>query len=456
MNFIERKYIVPHRDRFTDVSKKTVLGNASLAFTLLDPNGKPNLAVEIIGERPVKLNITRLDDAISQKLAEEVKEDVIILVGFFEEQIRNTTLFLAWREGEEIVPEKLTGKERKPINRLFLETQILLSVIFITVGIALFFVIGWPAPIILLAMQLVFVFYSNKFVARVADWRITERNPYIHLVEYHLPIAEHEDFRQKYSIKELEAIKKQIYDETLAKGGEINCDTVQRVLATHGFECSPQDLSTRKVNVYELVKKTVGRFNFPMPDIVISNTIIPNAAASGPSPSRGVVLITTGLLVQLSDEEILSVLGHEFGHLKGHDPLLLYGLTGAEFLLRFYILLPLFPTIFLSYLFLVYFWAVMTVIFFIAKFFEARADLVSAIVIGEPAVLAKALEKIGFKRLLYERSSTYRFQEWLSLDPHPPIYFRVNRLEKLKSPVKIRYPLAQSAKDVIKGFFASL
>jgi len=456
MNFIERKYIVPHKDRFTDVSKKTVLDNAFLAFTLLDLTGKPNLAVEIIGERPVKLNITRLDDAISQKLVEEVKEDVIILVGFFEEQIRNTTLFLAWREGEEIVPEKLTGKEKKPINRIFLETQILLSVIFITVGIALFFVIGWPAPIILLAMQLVFVFYSNKFVARVADWRITERNPYIHLVEYHLPIEEHEDFRQKYSKKELEAIKKQIYDETLAKGGEINCDTVQRVLATHGFECSPQDLSTRKVNVYELVKKTVSRFNFPMPDIVISNTIIPNAAASGPSPSRGVVLITTGLLVQLSDEEILGVLGHEFGHLKGHDPLLLYGLTGAEFLLRFYVLLPLFPTIFFSYLFLVYFWAVMTVIFFIAKFFEARADLVSAIVIGEPEVLAKALEKIGFKRLLYERSSTFRFQEWLSLDPHPPIYFRVNRLEKLKSPVEIRHPLAQSAKDVIKGFFASL
>lgn len=455
MNFIERKYIVPHRDRFADVSKKTILGNASLAFTLLDPTGKPNLAVEIIGERPIKLNITRLEDAISQKLVEEVKEDVVILVGFFEEQVRNTTLFLAWREGEEIVPEKLTGKEKKPINRIFLETQILLSVIFITVGIALFFVIGWPAPIILLAMQLVFVFYSNKFVARVADWRITERNPYIHLVEYHLPIEEHEDFRQKYSKKELEAIKKQIYDETLAKRGEINCDTVQRVLATHGFECSPQDLSTRKVNVYELVKKTVNRFNFPMPDIVISNTIIPNAAASGPSPSRGVVLITTGLLVQLSDEEILSVLGHEFGHLKGHDPLLLYGLTGAEFLLRFYVFLPLFPIIFFSYLFLVYFWAVMTAIFFIAKFFEARADLVSAIVIGKPEVLAKALEKIGFKRLLYERSSTFRFQEWLSLDPHPPIYFRVNRLEKLKSPVEIRHPLVQSAKDVIKGFFTS-
>jgi heat shock protein HtpX len=455
MDFIDQKYIIPHRERFSDVSKTVIGGKASIAFTLLDSVGKPNLKVEITAERLVRLNIMKLDDAASEKLVEEVKQDVIILVGFFEEQMRTTTLFLAWREGEEIVPEKLSGKEKRPINRLFLETQILLSLLFITVGIALFFVIGWPAPIILLALQLVFVFYSNKFVARGVDWHITENNPYIHLVEYHLPIDEHEDFRQKYPKEKLQTIKKQIYDETLAKNQEINCEAVQKVLATHGFECNPQDLSTRKVNVYQLVKKTVNAFNFPMPDIVISNTIIPNAAASGPDPSRGVVLITTGLLVQLSEEEILSVLGHELGHLKGHDPLLLYGLTGAEFLLRFYVFLPLFPEIFLSYLFFLYFWAVMTVIFFIAKFFEARADLVSAIVIGTPKVLAEALEKIGFKRLLYERSPNYRFQEWLSLDPHPPIYFRVNRLETLETPVKVSHPLIRSAKDVINGFLSS-
>jgi heat shock protein HtpX len=103
-----------------------------------------------------------------------------------------------------------------------------------------------------------------------------------------------------------------------------------------------------------------------------------------------------------------------------------------------------------------YFWAVMTFIYFIAKFFEARADLISAIVVGQPKILAEALEKIGFKRLLYERVPSYRFQEWITLEPHPPIYFRVNRLEKLEVPVKVRHPLVKSAKDVTNGFFASL
>jgi len=193
-----------------------------------------------------------------------------------------------------------------------------------------------------------------------------------------------------------------------------------------------------------------------MPEVVVSNTMIPNAAASGPSPSRGVVLITTGLLVQLEDDEILSVLGHEFGHLKGRDPLILYGLTAGEFLFRFYVVFPLFPFIFFSFLFFLYFWVVMVVIYFIAKFFEARADLVSAMVMVQPHVLAEALEKIGFRRLLYERVPSNRVQEWISLEPHPPIYFRVNRLEKLKVPVQVKHPLVQSIKDVTNGFLASL
>ena len=97
-----------------------------------------------------------------------------------------------------------------------------------------------------------------------------------------------------------------------------------------------------------LVKKVADRFGYKVPKIVVSNTMVPNAAASGPSPSRGIVLITTGLLVQLDEPEVESVLGHEFGHLKGRDPLILFGLLSAEFIFRFYVLLALFPVIFLS------------------------------------------------------------------------------------------------------------
>jgi heat shock protein HtpX len=74
---------------------------------------------------------------------------------------------------------------------------------------------------------------------------------------------------------------------------------------------------------------------------------------------------------------------------------------------------------------------------------------------GTPQVLAGALRKIGFKRLGMEKTTSVRVQSWIGFDPHPPIYFRVNRLEKLQTPVRVKYPLLTSIKDCFYGFFAS-
>jgi heat shock protein HtpX len=462
-DFIYKQYLLPQKQRFANFARGAVASVPSLSYEVLDAQGKPLVQVEAKGTSPIDLKITPVSSPASPAAVEEAKQDVVIAVEMFEQNARKATLYFAWREGEDIVPEELK-KQEKSFNRLFLETQILFFVVFIVFGMALFiFLIGfypsafWVAPLILIAVQFVFVFYSTKFIARTADWHITEANPIIHFLEYHLPFSEQDDFRQTYTREQILAIKKEVYDEILAKRGEIDCEAAQKVFSKHGVACQPENFTAKKVNVYDLVKKLADRFRFPMPEIVVSNTMIPNAAASGPSPSRGIVLITTGLLVQLDENEVLSVLGHEFGHLGGRDPLILYGLTSAEFLFRFYVLLPFVPIIFSSFLlFFLYFWAVMIVIFFIAKFFEARADLVSAIMIGQPAVLAGSLEKIGFQRLLYERTPSFRVQEWLGLDPHPPIYFRVDRLEKLQAPEKIKHPLIQSIKDVTSGFIASL
>jgi heat shock protein HtpX len=457
LHFIYRKYIFPQRKQFANVSREITKGEAVFSFTTVDLAGKQDLKVKITGGQPIKLQIVPLDEAVPEARINGIKQDIIIAVELFEEKVRESTLYFAWREGEQIVPEQTHGGEKKSINRLFLETQILFFLVFIIFGVILFVFIEniFVIPPILLAIQFVFVFYSNKIIARSADWHITESSPFIHLLEYHLSLHKNEEIKSKISRDKLTLLKNEIYEQVISKKGEIDCDSAHQTFLKYGLECTPEDFTTKKVNVYDLVKRTADKFHFPMPEVVVANTIVPNAAASGPSPNRGVVLITTGLLEQLEDNEILSVLGHEFGHLKGRDPLILYALTAVQYLFQFYVLLPLFPSIFLSYLFLLYFWAVMVVLFFIAKFFEARADLVSAIVIEQPKVLAEALEKIGFKRLLYERVPSYRFQEWINLDPHPPIYFRVNRLEKLQVPVAIKHPLIQSAKDVINGFRAS-
>jgi len=460
-DFMYTQFLLPQKQRFTDIIRETNNKGNRLTYTVTSAQGKQLVRVEVKSGTPFELTINPLDPAVTQTTLEEAKQDVLIAMQTFTQNTRSATVFFAWREGEEIVPEAYT-KPEKSFNRFFIETQILFFVVFIVFGMAIFITLGaispdafFIAPLILIAIQFVFVFYSTRFIARSADWHITQSNPTIHFLEYYLPVKEKGDFNKTYPRETLLAIKKEIYDEIIAEKGQVDCEAAQQIFLKHGVPCELDDLKAKKVNVYNLVKGIADRFGFPMPKIVVSNTMVPNAAASGPSPSRGLVLITTGLLVRLDEEEVLSVLGHEFGHLRGRDPLILYGLVSAEFLFRFYILLPLFPVIFSSFLFFAYFWAVMVVIFFISKFFEARADLVSAIMVGTPKILANSLEKIGFQRLLYERTPSFRIQEWLGLDPHPPIYFRVDRLEKL-SPEKIRHPLLQSIKDVIKGFIATL
>ena len=463
LDFIQKKYLLPQKERFTSVSRKKSEAGSFLSYAVRDEKGQSFLQVEVKASKPVELKITPIAGQASETAIEEAKQDVVIALQIFEENARKSTLYFAWREGEEIVPEALK-KGEKSLNRLFLETQVLFFILFTGLGIFLFILVYayypdaiWVAPLVLIASQFVLVFFSTSIISRSADWRITEANPTIHILEYHLPLKENGDIVKGYSPEQMFKIKKEVYEEILAKRGEIDCEAAQKVFSKYGVACQQENLTSKKVNVYALVKKIADKFGYPMPKIVVSNTILPNAAASGPSPSRGLVLITTGLLVQLDEDEVLSVLGHEFGHLKGRDPLILYGLTSAEFLFRFYVLLTFFPFIFSSiFLFFIYFWLVMTVIFFIAKFFEARSDLVSAIKIGQPEVLAGALEKIGFQRLLFERTPSFRIQEWIGFDPHPPIYFRVDRLQKLKAPVKIKYPLIQSIKDVFSGFFESL
>jgi heat shock protein HtpX len=453
-DFIYQSFLLPQKSRFSNISKSTATNAPSINYSILDSSGNKRIRVQMSGAKPINLNIEPLADTVSENEISQAKEDVHIAVDIFEAQIRKNSLFFAWREGESVLPEKVTGKENKSLRRIFLETQVLFIALFMSVGIFLFFLIGPLVPIILLAIQFVFVFYSNKIIARSADWHITKNNPFIHILQFPLSPGE-DDPVKKIPKEDLARLKKKIYSATIAQNGELDCQKVHEIFSEFGVDCKKDNLIARKVDVYDIVKRTADKFGYKVPEIIVSNTLLPNAAASGPSPSRGIVLITTGTLLQLNEEEIVSVLGHEFGHLKGRDPLWLYGLSAVQYLFWFYIIFGLFPTN-SFFLLIIYYWALLTLTYFIAKFFEARADLMSAMIIGKPKILAGALEKIGFQRLLYERVPTFRIQEWLGMDPHPPIYFRIARLRQLDNSFQSKHPLIQSAREVIKGFFKSL
>jgi len=455
LNFIEQRYIMPRSQLFTYVLKKTVDDTKILAFTIVGPRQKGSINVEMRMGKPIQVTMVPSDETVPREALDRLREDLIILVQLFEEEVRKTTLYFAWVSGEEVIPEKSPLTHRRTPQRIFFDSMLLFFIVFFIASIFLFLFLPLIYAVIgIIVIQLLLVLNSDKLIARTGDWKVTSKRPYVHLLQYHLPVEEWKQFGEKYKKDQLVKMKKEIYDRTLAAGREIDCKTAEEVLLKYGFECMPENLSTKKVNVYELVEKAAEKFNLSVPKIVIANTMVPNAAASGPSPSHGVILITTGLLVQLEEDEIFSVVGHEFSHLRGRDPLNLFGLTMGEYILRLYLFFSLSIAI-PFFLFYLYYLGIMALIFFVAKFFEARADLESAVKIGQPKVLAEALRKIGFRKLQIERAQAGR-TGWIGWDPHPPISFRIARLEKLETPVKVKHLLIQSAKDVVNGFLATI
>jgi len=455
IKYTYQNYVLPNGKRFTNVSQSSFDGTYVLSFTALDPNGKWHVNVEMKTGKPIQITMQRSDAGVPQAVLDRLREDLIIFIQYFEEMLRRSTLYFAWVEGKEVVPEKSPFRRARLIERILFGNILFLFMIMTVISIVLFLVIDYYAALVLVAGQFLIVIFADKLIGTMADWTVTEQNPKVHILQYHLPAQERLQFQQKYPREKLLQMKKEIYDKTIALGKPVECETAREVMAKHGLECSPENMGTKTVNVYQLVQETTDKFNLHVPKIALSNTMVPNAAASGPSPSHGIVLITTGLLVQLEEKEIRTVLGHELSHLKSRDPFVLSGIVSAEYLFRVFVLVNYFP-VFLTYFGLFYILFILFAIYFVAKFFEARADLESAIKIGNPKVLAEALRKIGFRRLQFERSRAYRLQDWITWDPHPPLYFRIARLEKMeKTPIEVKHTLIQSAKDCIRGFFAA-
>jgi len=461
LDSIHNHFILPNQRFFRNVQLTTVENERLLAFTVLGPTGEWYINVEVRARKPVLVRMVPSDERLPQMYLDRIKNDLILNVRFFEEKVRKTTLYFSWVEGKEIIPEKVVYRER-PTNRLFFDSMLPLFIVFMLLSIFIAYSFGELAPIILVASQLVLVMLSPAIVSRMGEWVITQEEPSIHFLTYEMSLGEYTEFRQKFDKASVLALKKEIYQKTVALKGELDCLAVQDIFTRYGLKCLPENLSSKKTNVYQIVKRAADIYNVRVPKIVISNTTLPNAAASGPSPNYGTVLITTGLLAQLEEDEVFSVLGHEFAHLKGRDSLSLFVLFISEYLFRVYVFFPFLLSLPLSYsaffsLYYLYLPLSLGLVYFIGKFFEARADLESAVKVGMPKVLAQALRKIGFRRLQFEeRAPAYRVQSWFAWDPHPPLYYRIARLERMETPVTVRHTFIQSMKDVVRGFAEAL
>jgi heat shock protein HtpX len=95
-------------------------------------------------------------------------------------------------------------------------------------------------------------------------------------------------------------------------------DTVA-MKAMRAREVSAQDAP----ELYGMVQRLCSLADMPMPRVGVADTDVPNAFATGRSPQRAVVVVTTGILRRLTAEELEGVLAHELSHVAHRDVLVM-------------------------------------------------------------------------------------------------------------------------------------
>ncbi len=75
--------------------------------------------------------------------------------------------------------------------------------------------------------------------------------------------------------------------------------------------------------LHGMIQRLCTLADMPMPRVAIADTSLPNAFATGRSPERSAVCVTTGIMQMLSAQELEGVLAHELSHVAHRDVLVM-------------------------------------------------------------------------------------------------------------------------------------
>ena len=155
--------------------------------------------------------------------------------------------------------------------------------------------------------------------------------------------------------------------------------------------------------LYRMVDRLRQRAGLPMPVLAVAPHEQPNAFATGRSPSKAVVAVTTGILKSMPQEELEGVIAHELAHIKNRDMLIATVAAGIAGALGNLPYLFLFggggddegghPFAQLALLLLAPIGA-MVIQMAVSRQREFEADRVGALILGRPMPLAHALVRL--------------------------------------------------------------
>ncbi|RWB96387.1 MAG: zinc metalloprotease HtpX, partial [Mesorhizobium sp.] len=157
---------------------------------------------------------------------------------------------------------------------------------------------------------------------------------------------------------------------------------------------------------YAIVQSLARQAGLPMPKTYLIDNPQPNAFATGRNPQNAAVAATTGLLQQLSHEEVAAVMAHELAHVQHRDTLtmtIVATLAGAISMLGNFAFFfggnrdnnNSFGIIGVLVAMIVAPFAAMIVQMAVSRTREYEADRRGAEICGQPLWLASALDKIA-------------------------------------------------------------
>lgn len=211
--------------------------------------------------------------------------------------------------------------------------------------------------------------------------------------------------------------------------------------------------------LHMLIESLCSRMGLPKPRIAIVSSDMPNAFATGRSPSKAVVAVTTGILGRLNERELEAVLAHELTHVKNRD---MFVVTFASFVVSVISWVVYF--VFASFMrgdrdnFMASWAAWMVSMLFsntigliiintVSRYREYGADSGAAYATRNPDGLISALRKISNSDYSKESARDLEAAKALCISPtggallelfstHPSMEKRIARLEKIKTEMR--------------------
>lgn len=160
--------------------------------------------------------------------------------------------------------------------------------------------------------------------------------------------------------------------------------------------------------LHDMVGRLAAMTGIPKPRVAVIETAVPNALATGRNPKHALVAVTSGIVQMLSPEELEAVVAHELSHVIHRDMRVMAMASFFATLAAFIVQNGLWfgmggrrdrdsgNAFMLVLLVAAVVWAVSFVLIrALSRYREYSADRGSAIITGQPSLLASALVKIS-------------------------------------------------------------